>query len=178
MNSPFANIFLDLQNRITAQVPAVIFIDMDYGQLETKGRPSVAFPCILLDFKSWKFQELSLKAQTGDGIICVKIATDPYSSTSNITPETYKEAALSILDLEWQIYRALEGYKPVVAVDNTNTPTQAAHPMVRASIETDNRRPGLKVRELYFTTAFTDYSAKLQTTLAPATPVIADTIVV
>ena len=153
MNSPFANIFLDLQNRITAQVPAVIFIDMDYGQLETKERPSVAFPCILLDFKSWKF-------------------------TSNITPETYKEAALSILDLEWQIYRALEGYKPVVAVDNTNTPTQAAHPMVRASIETDNRRPGLKVRELYFTTAFTDYSAKLQTTLAPATPVIADTIVV
>ena len=149
MNSPFATIFLALQARITDQVPDIIYIDMDYGQLEAKERPAVSFPCVLIDFPSWAFSDLGNLVQEGTGSITLKLATDPYSSTSNITPEEYKEAGLNILDLEWSLFKALQGWKPGVGTK-----------MIRSNYSSDNRRPGLKVRQLGFTHSFQDSSAK------------------
>jgi hypothetical protein len=176
MNSPFANIYLSLLQYINDQLPEIVYIDMDYGQLETKERPSVAFPCLLLDFQEFEYQELGALAQTTIGTLSLKLATDPYSSTSSITPDEYKEAALYIMDLEWKLYKVLQGFKPFSEYDNTNTPTAQTQPLIRRAVTSDNRRPGLKVRHLSFTCSFTDRSAQRTYATAPATPAITSTI--
>jgi hypothetical protein len=150
MNSPFAQIFLALQARIAEIIPDIGLIDMDYGQLESKERPAVAFPCVLVDFQNWQFEDLSNLVQTASGIIIVKLATDPYSGTDNITPDTYKQDALNIFELEYDLYKGLHGWNPG---GNTG-------PLGRSYINTDNRRQGMKVRALSFSLSFQDYSAK------------------
>jgi hypothetical protein len=181
MNSPFANIYESILAQISTLLnddsqPVFPYIDMDYGQLETKERPQVDFPCILIDFPSWRFTDLGNLVQSGTGNICLKIATDPYDATSNITPDQYRLAAQQILDLEWSVYKLFQGWAPAVVLDGSGTTTQPAKPMIRSNIDTDNRRPGIKVRELMFSSGFTDYSAKRTTTMAPATPIITDQI--
>jgi hypothetical protein len=162
MTSPFAQIFLALQERITEEVPEIIYIDMDYGQLESRERPEVAFPAVLIDFPDWAFTDLSNLVQQAEGTVVLKLATDPFSSTSNITPDTYKEDALNILELEYRLYKAMEGWRPGTGIG----------PLGRIRIHSNNRRPGLKVRELTFSCAFQDFSAKRQQTIIAAPPAI------
>lgn len=176
MNSPFANIYLSLMQHIQDQLPAIKFIDMDYNQLENPERPLTDFPCVLVDFPEWTFTELSENVEEGKGMICCKLATDPYDETSSLTPDTYKQAALTILELEWQLYKILKGFKPTIAVDVDGNPTQQAKPLSRKFLTSDNRRPGLKVRPVHFSCSYTDYSAKKQTTRLPATPHITNEI--
>jgi hypothetical protein len=133
MTSPFAQIFLALQERITEEVPEIIYIDMDYGQLESRERPEVAFPAVLIDFPDWAFTDLSNLVQQAEGTVVLKLATDPFSSTSNITPDTYKEDALNILELEYRLYKAMEGWRPGTGIG----------PLGRIRIHSNNRRPGL-----------------------------------
>lgn len=177
MNSPFANIYFALMQKLltltagSPPAPVIAYIDMDYGQLEMNPRPNVAFPCVLIDFKGWKFDDLGNLNQKAGGMICLKFATDPYDETSSITPGTYSQAALQILELEWQIYKLIQGWAPPVAYDGATPPniTQPAQPMIRTTYETDNRRPGLKVRELVFKNGFTDFSAQRPSQTTPAT---------
>lgn len=160
MNSPFANIYLAIMARIKDQVPAIAYIDMDYGQLEMKERPAVVFPAVLVDFQNWNFEDLSNLVQQASGNIVLKLTTNPYSSSSDITPETYREDAINILDLEFDLYKALEGWNPG---GNTG-------PLGRINYNSDNRRPGLKVRVMTFTQGFQDYSAKRTQTIVSAPP--------
>lgn len=166
MNSPFANLYLSILERLLTITtgdpakPVIRYIDLDYSQLEHNERPAVDFPCVLIDFTDFQFTELSQKAQEATGIIRLKLVTDPYDETDSNTPDTYKKAALAILDMEYQIYRKLHGWNPVVAVNGSGEPTQLARPLVRVNVTSDNRRPGLKVRPMAYQCAFTDYSAK------------------
>ena len=82
MNSPVANIFLALQTQITTQVPSILYIDIDYDQLETADRPSVVFPCVLIDFLDWSFDDLTSLVQKGAGLIKLKLALNLYSSST------------------------------------------------------------------------------------------------
>jgi hypothetical protein len=176
MNSPFANIIIDLQKYIHTIVPSIRYIDLDYGQLESVERPQVDFPCLLIDFITTNFEETGAGVQTAQGAIMFKLATDPYSATSSITSDIWIKDGLSILDLEWLLYKALNGYKPITEYDTDGNPIRQAQPMVRASATSDNRRPGIKVRQFMYTASFIDYSAKRPYPTAPATPNITDAI--
>jgi len=164
MNSPFANIFTAIQARIADQVPDIVYSDMNYGQLHMPERPAVAFPGVLIDFQNWKFTDLGRGVQQAEGLIQISLFTDPYSSTMNVTPDTYKDAALAIFDLEMALFLALDGWKPLA---NTT-------PLSRVSYTSDNRRPGLKVRELMFSHAFQDTAARQTPTIAKPSPSITD----
>ncbi|MCC6691351.1 MAG: hypothetical protein IT235_07440 [Bacteroidia bacterium] len=69
MNSPFATIFGAILNQIAATTPEIKYISQDFGQLEdyTHGRPAVAFPCALIDFQNWNFENMSDNTQRAEG---------------------------------------------------------------------------------------------------------------
>ena len=138
-----------------------LFIDMDYGQLEIRDRPAVLFPGVLIDFPEWSFSDLSNLVQQAEGNISLKLFTNPYSGTESNTPTEFKEYALNILDLEYALYKALEGWSPSPG---------SIGPLGRINYRSDNRRPGLKVRILTFSCSFQDYSAKRTQTLITAPP--------
>ena len=169
MNSTFANIYrslLDKINTLTVSdppVPAIKYIDMDYGQLEQE-RPPASFPCLFIDFQDWRFTNEAKLAQIAEGNIVMKLAVNPYSSTSSITPEEARDMALYILDLESRLYVLLNGFRATSQVD-PNDPTVVVRqttPLIRTATISDNRRPGLKVKEITFRCTFTDLSAMPQ----------------
>ena len=159
MNSPFANIFLALQAYIQANVPSIKYIDQDLGQLKTASRPPVAWPCVLIDFEDFSFENMGNNVQTASGVVALRLGFSPYSNSSQATPTTYLQQAISYYDLEWALHKAIQGWAPG---------TDYGH-MVRISATTQKRSDSYRVRELRYSLAFEDYSTKPgQTFAAPA----------
>jgi hypothetical protein len=152
MNSPFANIFLSLQQHIRASVSAIAYIDQDLGQLKTSIRPPVSWPCALIDFEEFSFENLSENVQTAKGIVKVLLGFAPYSSSSQATPSAYLQQAISYYDLEWALHKALQGWAPG---DDFGS-------LIRISAATQKRADNYRVRELCYSIAFEDYSTKTQ----------------
>ncbi len=164
MNSPFANIFLSLQQQVQAQVPAIVYIDQDMGQLYTdrsNTRPQVAWPCLLIDFENFKFGNMGTDVQTAEGTILLRLGFAPSSSSTATTPGAYTQKAISYYDIEWALHKALQGYSPGTDVGS----------LTRTSTITQRRTDTIRVRELRYSIAFQDYSAK------PALQTVAATII-
>mgnify|MGYP000263985857 CR=1 FL=1 len=64
MESPFARLFLDLQEQIEIEVPEIVFIEQDLGQLGSEDpRKMMSFPGVLIDFPNTGFSNLVGKNQ-------------------------------------------------------------------------------------------------------------------
>jgi hypothetical protein len=158
MNSPFATIFLAIQQRIRTSVPAITYIDQDLGQLKSNSRPPVSWPCTLIDFEDFSFGNMAENVQTAQGTIVLRLGFAPHSSSSAATPPLYQERALSYYDVEWHLHKALQGWSPGTEFGS----------MARTGVTTQRRVDNYRVRELRYSLAFEDYSTKWQTQLAPA----------
>ena len=109
MNSPFALLFLAVQQRIGAindpdtSDPLFAFVDQDYGQLEhtISGLPPVSFPCALIDIESADFDNAAENIQTATLKISIRVGFAPYTSTSGLTPEEWKLRALAYVVSTW-----------------------------------------------------------------------------
>lgn len=162
MNSPFAKIFMSVQQRISSELPAIKYIDQELGQLKAGTRPPVSWPCVLIDFEDFDFENLSENVQTSKGTIVVRLGFQPYSNSSQITPAPVIEQAISYYDLEWEMHKVLQGWAP----DND------FGSLCRVSVTTQKRSDNYRVRELRYSIAFEDYSAKYVQQYAPATLVV------
>jgi hypothetical protein len=165
MNSPFANLFLALQEQATAHVPEIVHIDQELGQLNSKNRPPVSWPCLLIDFEDFRFKNLSENVQTAKGIIVLRLGFAQFSASSASVPAGYKEKAIGYYDIEWKLHKALQGWAP---------PGNEFGSLCRTSAVTQERADGYRVRELRYKIAFDDYSTKLEQLYAPATLVVDD----
>src|ERR1700749_2803202 len=112
MNSPFANIFLAIQQRIQSDVTSVTYIDQDLGQLKTSTRPPVSWPCVLIDFEDFNFDNLGQNVQTAKGTVVLRLGFAPYSNSSQITPLRYLQQAIGYYDIEWSLHKVLQGWSP------------------------------------------------------------------
>lgn len=165
MNSPFANTFLALQNRITSQVTEVTYVDQDFGQLD-EATPPVSWPCMLIDFGSFTFTDLGSLVQHADGAVTLTLAFKPTTTSSSGTPVEYIESALQYYDIEWRLQQAIQGWAPgsnYGALSRTAAATVAKN--------------GIRVRAITYSLAFQDYSARETTTFISATPVISEVVV-
>jgi hypothetical protein len=183
MNSPFAILFLAIQNRIGAIVdgnghPIFKFIEQDLSQLEdaTKGfnRPPVSWPCALIDIDDANFKQIGENAETGVVGVCVRIGFPPYSSTEIKVPDTYKNKALYYYDLEQALILALHGWSPGVTTINSTGPitfdlSDIFGHLIRVRATKEDRSDFLRVRCIYFTLSMDDYSTMNQVTTTPAT---------
>ena len=158
MNSPFANLFLALQEHIQTEVPAVRHIDQDLGQLKTSTRPPVSWPCVLIDFETFDYENLAENVQTVTGTIVFRLGFAPHSNTAQATPAPYVQQAITCYDIEWDLHIALQGWAPG---------SDYGH-LCRTSVSTQKRTDSYRVRELRYSIAFHDFSAKWYQHRAPA----------
>lgn len=149
MESPFANLFLAIQDRLLEKVPEIKYIDQNLGQyMNPDFRNQMLFPCALIDFPVTPFSALQGDIQFGEPTIVVTLFNDIWNNTSSITPLGIKEAGLKYLETEQKVFMALQGWSPEEFSQLTRT-QQKSH---------NSNEIGLIVKEMTFTSSFEDYS--------------------
>ncbi|TDX86193.1 hypothetical protein [Epilithonimonas xixisoli] len=147
----FSKILLDLQKRISKELPVIQFIDQDLGQLGQEGengRPPLAYPAVLIDFPNSDYSELSSSAQLGNVPITFQLIFDNYSSTWHKAPLRDRMKGLEYLDIEQKLFNILNGWHEDYFT-----------PLIRTNVKSQNNNDiGLRVRQLTFTTSYEDYS--------------------
>lgn len=166
MNSPFANIFTSVQQRIAAEVTTVSFIDQDLGQLRAGIRPPVSWPCVLIDFEDFTFSDLGENVQIATGTVVLRLGFAPYSGTSQLTPTQWQQLALGYYDIEWSLHKAMQGWSP----------GSSYGALCRTDATTQKRNDNYRVREIRYSISFDDYSTKHTLQYVPATLVVTDEI--
>lgn len=154
MESPFARLFLDLQEHIQTEVADIVYIEQDLGQLGSQDpRKMMSFPGVLIDFPSTPFSNLQGKNQLALPVISMTLVLDSYSQTYNLAPLEVRELGLKYLEIEQKLFVAVQGWE-----------SDYCESLVRTSATGHNRNDvGLRVRELTFTTEFEDYSCDDET---------------
>ena len=193
MNSPFALLFLAIQQKIASLVdgngkPYFNFIDQELGQMEYHNgdnRPPVLWPCVLIDIEDADFENIGENAQTGVLRLCLRIGFPPFSATSAATPAPYKNKALEYYNLEYNLHQAMQGWSPdTVTVDDTTNPVTTADlsniygHMIRIKAMTEQRSDMIRVRAITYTLSMDDYSTEDTVTYVPATLNLTDEITV
>ena len=172
MNSPFANLFLAIRKQIIDNVTSIVHIDQDLGQLSGKNaamRPPVNFPCVLIDFEDFNFTNLANNVQASVGTVVLKLCFAPYSNSTQATPKTYLNNAISFYDIEYTLHLAMQGWTP--AGDEYGS-------LNRIKASTQKNTDIYRVREIRYNIAFDDYSTKPGLTNHAATLVITEEFVV
>lgn len=156
VQSFFAQLLLLIQEKFANDVPEVRWVDQDFGQLENyEERPAVLWPCVLVDFTTTSYDQMTNKEQLGLPTIQFRIGFNPYSNTSSSTPVPYREKALEYYELEDKIYQKFQGWDAGGLMQ----------PITRTIGGTEKREDAIRVRLMNFTTMFTDKSAKEVTTM-------------
>lgn len=152
-------IITDVQNRLKAEVPALRYIDEDWGQLEY-GQPPVQWPCALIDVDGFHYQQLGELEQRGEGTVYIRIADLRLSNTSAQAPAYQKEKSAELFQLLADVYKALHGF--------TGGDYSA---MIRQSLVRVRRNDTTREYRFVFRTAYRERSAP-----RPSAPVTKITI--
>lgn len=149
--SPFGNLFVSVQDRIKTAVTSVKWIDQDFGQLDynqNEYRPTVLFPCTLIDITGWSFEDLGNGLQKGTGNVVLRFATAPFSNSNQATPTPQKEKALVIYEIEYLLAKALHNWQP-----------EGFDKLLRRNQDGEKRDDSIRERVLVFATGYIDDSA-------------------
>lgn len=147
--SLFARMFLAIMEHIETNVPEVRYIGADLGQLEGySNRPAVDFPCVLIDFNGWLFDNLGDNCQTAEGDVVIKLGFAQYLDSSNLTEPEWRSQALAYWDIEKKLNDALHGWAPL---------EEAAH-MTRTASAAENRPMGVRAVVVRYRLGFDDYT--------------------
>lgn len=138
-------IFMDICDRIEAQVPELKWIDLDSGDIDMQSeRPSVAFPACLIDINYSSCEDQTSTEQLVTANVIVRVAFQPRGATNNKSP--VRASSLSVLDTVEKVHAALQGWHN----------TGAFSTLTRVSASGERRRDGLKVYRLQYQTTFID----------------------
>jgi hypothetical protein len=165
VESPLADLFLQIQERIKTTVPAVKWIDLDFGQMDintNEYKPPVIFPCSLIDLTGLTFEDLSGGNQTAMGKVIIRLSVAPFSQSNQVTSLPQRERAIEFLEIEYQIAKSLHNWKPT-----------GFNRLLRRSQDKLDREDTLRERIIGFDFSYTDTSAsKLFTKVPRPQPVI------
>lgn len=185
MNSPHALLYIALQQMIKAitgddDQPVFRFIEYDFGQLENyvpPGKPPLSFPVALISIDDAEYTNMGENGQLGSIRVQLRLGFDPYSATSNLSPEEYRNKALQFFENEQAVYKAMHGQSPDTATVTTSPSVTADLSdifgyLMRIKAHTEKRQDFLHVRVITFTLSHNDWSASQPITYTPADPVI------
>ncbi|MBO4233888.1 hypothetical protein FO675_06170 [Riemerella anatipestifer] len=151
MTDFFSKIILDLQERISAEVPEIRYIDQNLGQLgqiSDEDSPPLSYPAVLIDFPDTSFSNLSSNIQLGNASISFVLVFETHSQTWHQSPKDIRINGLSYLTIEQKLHKALQGFA-----------SDYFAPLSRKSVRSQNNNDvGLRVRELTYSTEFEDWS--------------------
>jgi len=96
--------------RLQEKVPALKWIDLDTGQLDTAERPAVMLPCALIGIAVTRARSITDTLQDCTATVSITLAFDTLERTSANAPETARNASLLVYDTIADVYAALQGY--------------------------------------------------------------------
>jgi hypothetical protein len=159
MNSILANIFLEIQARILAEVPEVKWIDQDLGQLEfyDRERPPVLFPAVLIDIPSATYSDAGQYSQLAETTLEIRLAVAAYKQASHVHSLQHREKALEYYNIEHKLNQVLHGWSN----------SQFFSSLSRTGSITERREDNIRVRSLRYALTFSDSTAMPVTTSVP-----------
>ncbi|MBN8834584.1 MAG: hypothetical protein ABS68_00175 [Niastella sp. SCN 39-18] len=154
MNSPFANLYESILQRIKALVPEVRYINQDMGQLENyELRPAVSWPCLLIDVDDFKYSQVQGNTtQMAEGIVTLRLGLVQYTQSDNLVPDNIRPNALAYYEVEEKITQALHGWAPT-----------GWSRLMREKSGTEKRDDDIRVRVLQLSCACTYTVEKIKT---------------
>lgn len=156
IESVFGLMFLAIQQQIMANVPEIVWIDQDLGQLEHyETRPSVQFPCVLIDFAEAQAKDESGMVQWLDIVATFRLGFAPFTSAASVTPDVPKKQALQYYEIENKLYKCIHGFDAGECIQAFS----------RVNVGTEKRNDPYRIRVMNFTTATEDDGAALATML-------------
>jgi hypothetical protein len=102
-------VFVAIQDKLIADVPALKMIDFDLGQLEQEPLPPLDYPAALISFGESPFADLGGLIQQATVSINIRLAFRVYERTHNIAQSAYRSIGLSHLDTIEAVKWALHG---------------------------------------------------------------------
>ena len=154
LQSPFAQIMLDLQDRIAKVVPDIRMIDRYIGQDQTAIKPALDYPAVLIDVESTEYEEAGQGSQFARATFSVRIMHANFTKSLQRSAAKVREESLEDFALEQKVVSAIHGWAPVVEVDETEL-HQYCEPFIRTGDMSENRNDiGLRIRTVTFTTAW------------------------
>lgn len=143
-------LFTTVQDRLKAQVPELLMIDWDMGQIDLpeEERPAVLFPCALLEINFPSCEDESDTIQQVEATVSVRLAFQVQEQTDSVVSTTERNAAMGYLGIVGKAYKALQGYE-----------TNEVSKFSRNSQTSDRRADGIKEVTITFSTTFEDLSA-------------------
>lgn len=147
MESFYASLYIDIMERIKAEVLEIKWIEQDFGQdVIDKWRPNVIFPALLIDFSDSNYEAESESNQFATVNIRIRLLVAPFTQSYDGAPVEVIEDALDYFEIENKVVRSLHNWQPTPAY---------CQPLVRARASSQNRGDiGLRIRTIDFTTAY------------------------
>lgn len=140
-------VYINILERLSSELPELSYIDEDYGQLETpetEDHYPVTFPCALIAEPDTEWEELTGDRQRGRSSITVRLAMDCYDD-SHASSGSYTSVATRH-SLASRLHRALRHFCPAAAATG----------LVRTHSRGYSLPGGIKVVELTFAFRITD----------------------
>jgi hypothetical protein len=98
-----------IRDRLMAQVPALKYVDEDWGQLDYFNRPPVKYPCALINVWNVNYTNTGNRRQAAKVAVRVSIYSLRLSNSSNGAPETQKANVAQMWQLYEDVNRAMHG---------------------------------------------------------------------
>ena len=156
-------LLLDLINLLSTEMPELVTVDEDYGQLEMINREDrstypLLFPAVLVDAPDVGWSNIGGLSQKGDATVRARLIIDCYDDThfgSGTTDRIAERAAM-----RKKVHKLLQGYR----VDDEST-------LIRTNSRFYTWNHGIKVYEQTYTCVVTEL-LEPETTPVQASPTV------
>lgn len=117
-------LLLDLINRLSTNMPELITVDEDYGQLEMINREDrstypLLFPAVLIDAPDVTWSNIGGLSQKGEATVRVRLIIDCYDDTHAGSGTTRLIEGRS--EMRSKVHRLLQGYRVGGAITLSRT---------------------------------------------------------
>lgn len=140
-------IIQNVQDRLVQDVPALKYVDQDWGQMDFFPNPPVKYPCALIDIQSAQYTNTGNFIQQGTAMIVIRLFDLKLSNSSQKAPDNQKENAKKIWQLIEDVNKAIHGQ---------NFLQEGYGLPIREQMRRTKRNDGCYQTELYFSVQFTD----------------------
>jgi hypothetical protein len=128
-----------IRDQLKAEVPEIVWIDEENGQLTEFEEPPLQFPCALIDTQGVQFNGTEDLHSSANTKVTVQFGFKTYEATNHLVPNSNAFAYSAILE---KAINALHGLEP----DNSRGFTKEGYMRIK--------RAGIKVYEVTFDISF------------------------
>lgn len=149
----------DIQNRLSAEVPDLKYIDEDWGQLDDYS-PNfpVKWPCALIDISQVQYSNAGKTAQLGEAAITITIADMKLLNSSSKAPANQKAERATYLQLIKKVHAKLHGWSGHSHYSK----------LIRTTFKRFKRDDGVRQHQITYTCRIEDTSTVKPTVKVPA----------